>query len=95
VGTTQARPEICHYCRRPVIWCSVVEGKRSRPIEVEPCQPGRGNIALVFGLFGGAPLAELVGNGTAYRAHREHCTSRSAGAPSFSRVGSRKQRPLM
>jgi hypothetical protein len=78
-----------------VIWCSVVEGKRTRTVAIESCQPGRGNVALVFGLFGGAPLAELVVNGTAYRSHREHCTSRSVGAPAFSRVGSRKQRPLM
>lgn len=88
-----SRGEICQYCQRPVIWASVVDGKRSRPIAIEVCQPGRGNVALVSGLFGGAPLAELVTNGTGFRPHREHCSSPIAGG-SFSSMGrQRKQRP--
>jgi hypothetical protein len=56
------------------------EGRGYKLVALERCDAGAGDVALIPSLFadGSAPLAELVSNGTSYRAHRAHCR-----APSF------------
>jgi hypothetical protein len=92
----QKRTEICPYCRRAVIWAQVRDGRRGKlkPISIETCSPGLGNVALAPSLFddGQAPVAELVSNGTAYRSHRDHCTATVIPSRSFSSVREGKQR---
>jgi len=71
------RTSICYRCRKAVIW-AVIRNRRggTRPIAIEPCAPGAGDVAIAPELFGdvaGGPLVELVSNGTAFRAHAAHC----------------------
>ncbi len=51
------------------------EGRGFRLVALERCDAGAGDVALIPSLFndGSAPLAELVSNGTTYRAHPARC----------------------
>jgi hypothetical protein len=61
------------------------QGKRPYvPVPIDRCPPGTGDIALSNALFafGDASIAERVGNGTAYRLHRDHCPALAANKTS-------------
>ena len=64
----------CPRCQEPVIAARMREGRGFKLVSLERCAAGAGDVALVQSLFndGSAPLAELVSNGTSYRAHRAH-----------------------
>lgn len=81
----------CPSCRVSVIWARVklararFGGRQTKPIAIERCEAGAGNIALTSNLLelGGrsVPMAELVSNATGYRVHAEHCPGALAPAP--------------
>lgn len=78
----QRRDEICWRCQNGVLWLPL-EGK---PVAVEPCQAGKGNIGIQGSLLGGADEAIRVTAGS-WRLHMEHCP----GPKSFSATAPRRK----
>lgn len=103
---TRARSS-CALCKASVIWARIKAppksgGRAYVPFPVERCAAGTGDVALTLPMFpfpdGEALLAEVVGNGTTYRSHRDHCPEKppaSTPAPSFSAAnfGGKKASP--
>ncbi len=65
----------CYKCLATVIWARIRDGRRLKPIAIERCAAGGGNMAILATLFEtvGAPIVEEVGNGTSWRRHDAHC----------------------
>ena len=64
----------CEKCQVPVFQARIKAGGHYKAITVERCEEGAGDLAIFPTLFadGHAPIAEVVCNGTSYRAHLPH-----------------------
>lgn len=66
----------CYKCQAPVTFARIRDGRRWRPITIESCDAGVGNLAILPTLFvetNAAPMVEEVVNGTSWRRHDPHC----------------------
>jgi hypothetical protein len=82
----------CFRCQGAVTWARIRDGRRFKPIAIEPCAAGTGRMAILATLFEtiGTPIVDEVVNGTSWRRHDEHCP----GPKSFTgQARDRKARP--
>jgi hypothetical protein len=66
--------QTCPQCQAPVISARIKDGRGYKLISIERCEDGDGDMAIFPQLFadGHPPVAEVVCNGTSYRAHPPH-----------------------
>ncbi len=67
---------LCYKCQSPVTFARIRDGRRWRPITIESCAAGGGDLAILPTLFveaNASPMVEEVTNGTSWRRHDPHC----------------------